>query len=172
VAALGLTAVLLGFTAQFLFNGIGLWEKNDYAYRRQRQLKIIYQSLASDLEATVTGRLLPETLLTGDENTLRFWREAPSGLRLIEYRYDLTAKTVWRSDAFWGEEPSERELVTKATKWEFEYYDSKNSSWQGRWNTDTAVALPALVRVTVATDLGDLGKMIFAIKARQEEETD
>jgi len=171
LAALTLTVLLLGFLSQFLYNGITLWSRNDKAYRGQHQLKLIYQTLANDLESIFSGPFLPgEKLFQGEEQSLIFWSESGSGLKVIRYRYDSYEKTVWRSAGYWGSEPDERKLLTGITEWRFEYFEPKRRNWVLSWKPSFKTELPALVKVTAKTDLNKLGPLVFTIKARRDEE--
>ncbi|NLY74816.1 MAG: hypothetical protein GX075_05895 [Firmicutes bacterium] len=171
LAALTLTVLLLGFLSQFLYNGVSLWSRNDRAYRGQHQMKLIYQTLTNDLEGTFSGPFLPgEKSFQGEEQSLTFWSESGSGLKVIEYRYDAYEKTVWRSVGFWGGEPVERKLLTGITEWRFEYFEPKRRNWLLFWKPSSRTGLPALIKVTAKTDLNTLGPLTITIKTRRDEE--
>lgn len=170
LASLTLTIFLLMMLAQFLKDGVGLWSKNDRAYRNQHQLKYVYQTLANDLEGVFTGRFLPEKPFQGEELRMVFWNESNDGLRQIGYRYDLEAKTVRRWSGFWGGDPEEINLLNGVIEWRFEYFEPNKKNWVLEWNPSTGMELPSLVKVTAKTDLGLLGPIVFPIKTCQYKE--
>ncbi len=170
LAALALTAVLLGLLSQFLYNSVGLWSKNDKAYRTQHQLKYVYQTLANDLGTVFASSLLPEEPFQGEELTLDFWSENSRGLEQIRYRYDFETKALWRSAGFWGSEPEARKLFAGVSEWRFEYFEPSKRNWVLYWKPSYRTELPSLVRITAKTDLGVLGPFVFSIKTRRNEE--
>ncbi|MGE5605160.1 MAG: hypothetical protein ACM3YE_05655 [Bacteroidota bacterium] len=170
VAALALTSLLLGLLSQFLYTTVGLWSKNDKAYRYQHQLKYVYQTLANDFETVFTSRFLPEEPFQGEELQLSFWSENYHGLEQIRYRYDFENKTLWRSAGFWGSEPEARKLFTGISEWRFEYFEPKKRNWVLYWKPSYRTELPSLVKITARTELGVLGPLVFSIKARRNEE--
>jgi type II secretory pathway component PulJ len=170
VASLALSILLLGMLSQFLYSGAGLWNKNDQAYQNQHQLKFIYQTIANDLENVFSGRFLPEETFQGEEYHFNCWCESNSGLKRIEYRYDLQEKAVWRWAGYWGSAPEERKLYSGVSEWRFEYFDPKNCNWVLSWDPSTKTELPSLLKVTAKTDLGVIGPVVFSIKSWRDEE--
>lgn len=170
LASLTLTIFLLGMLAQFLKDGVGLWSKNDRAYRNQHQLKYVYQTLANDLEGVFTGRFLPDKPFQGEELRLVFWNESNDGLKQIGYRYDLETKAVRRWSGIWGGVPEESNLFSGVSEWRFEYYKPDKKNWVLEWNPSTDMELPSLVKITAKTDLGVLGPVVFPIKTCQYKE--
>ncbi len=169
LAALALTSLLLGLLSQFLYTSVRLWSKNDQAYRRQHQLKYVYQNLANDFGTVFTSRFLPEEPFQGEELKLNFWSENYRGLEQIRYRYDFETKTLWRSAGFWGSEPEERELFTGISEWKFEYFEPEKRNWVLYWKPSYRTELPSLIRITAQTELGAIGPLVFPIKTRRNE---
>lgn len=170
VAALALTSLLLGLLSQFLYTTVGLWSKNDKAYRYQHQLKYVYQTLANDFGTVFTSSFLPEESFKGEELQLSFWSENYRGLEQIRYRYDYENKTLWRSAGFWGSEPEAQKLFTGISEWRFEFFEPKNRNWVLYWKPSYRTELPSLVKVTARTELGVMGPLVFSIKTRRNEE--
>ena len=170
LAALALTSLLLGLLSQFLYTSVRLWSKNDQAYRRQHQLKYVYQNLANDFGTVFTSRFLPEEPFQGEELKLNFWSENYRGLEQIQYRYDFETKALWRSAGFWGSEPEGRELFTGISQWKFEYFEPEKRNWVLYWKPSYRTELPSLVRITAQTELGVIGSLVFPIKTRRNEE--
>jgi len=170
VAALALTAVLLGMLSQFLYSSISLWGKTDKVYRKQHQLKYIYQTVANDLGTVFSSGFLPEEPFQGEELSLKFWSETSDGLKYIGYRYDLEAKAFWRSATVWGGVPEERKLFTGILEWQFEYFEPEKRNWVLYWKPSFTGELPSLVKITAKTELGIMGPFIFPIETRRNEE--
>lgn len=169
VASLALSILLLGMLSQFLYSGAGLWNKNDQAYRDQRQLKFIYQTIANDLENVFSGRFLPEDTFQGEEYLFNCWCESDTGLKRIGYRYDLQEKAVWRWAGYWGSAPEERKLFSGVSQWRFEYFDPNKSNWFLNWEPSNKTELPSLVKVTAKTDRGVIGPVVIHIKSWRDE---
>ncbi len=169
LAALALTTVLLGMLSQFLYSSVSLWSKNDKVYRKQHQLKYVYQTIANDLGGVFSSRFLPEEPFKGEENRLNFWNESPRGLKYIGYRYDYEAKALWRSAGLWGSVPEERKLFTGISEWRFEYFEPKKRNWVLYWEPSFPGELPSLVKITAKSDLGILGPFVFPIEVRRNE---
>lgn len=170
LAALALTSLLLGMLSQFLYSSVSLWSKNDQAYRKQHQLKYVYQTIANDLGGVITSQFLPEEPFQGEELQLNFWSENYRGLEQIGYRYDYEAKALWRTAGFWGSAPLEQKLFSGISEWRFEYFEPKKRNWVLYWKPSSRTELPSLVKITAKTDLGVLGPFVFSIKTRRNEE--
>lgn len=170
LAALALTALLLSMLSQFLYSSISLWSKNDKAYRKQHQLKYVYQTIANDLGGVFSSRFLPEKQFQGEELRLNFWVEDSRGLECIGYRYDYESKALWRSSGFWGSAPEEQKLFTGVSEWRFEYFEPKKKNWVLYWEPSFPAELPSLIKITAKTDLGILGPFVFPIETRRNEE--
>lgn len=169
LASLALTGLLLGLLSQFLYTSVRLWSKNDQAYRKQHQLKYVYQSLANDFGTVFSSRFLPEEPFQGEELKLSFWSENYHGLEQIQYRYDFETKALWRSAGFWGSEPEERKLFTGISEWKFEYFEPEKRNWVLYWKPSYRTELPSLIRITAQTELGAIGPLVFPIKTRRNE---
>lgn len=171
--SLTFTAVLLGVLSQFLYSGVRFWGKNDQAYRRLSQFKMVFQVTYNDLASAFAGSYLPEFSLTGDEYQLSFWKETTAGLVLVNYRYDSFKKIVYRSAGFWGSKPEENEVFTDIVSWRFEYYKPDQKNWLLEWKPERKDQIPSLVRITVKTKTTDLGSMVIPLKTwRPEEKSD
>lgn len=168
--SLGLIAFILGVLAQFLYAGVGFWAKNDRVYLRQHQLRLIYQILNNDLEAAFTGRFIPEVALKGDPEQLEFWRETALGLRQIRYRYDPERHWLVYSSALWGATPEETPILQGISEWRFEYFNPRLEAWRSDWDPEQRTAVPSLVQVTVTTDAGDLGRLVFPIRVSRKDD--
>jgi prepilin-type N-terminal cleavage/methylation domain-containing protein len=172
LAAICISAVLFGVLSEFLFNCAKLWDRQDRAYQKQHQVKLVYQTLLLDLTPLYPGFCLPEGAVQGDERQLRFWRETNAGLVRITYRYDPVAQKVWRSSGFAGSEPKEAELFSDVVGWRFEYYQATTKNWLLQWGAERKLpeTVPKLIRVSVRTKLGNLGVLTFPVKAWHLEE--
>lgn len=164
VVSLGLLAFILGVLAQFLYGGVRFWAKNDRAYLRQHQLRIIYQTLNHDLEAAFAGRFAPEIAMRGNPEQVRFWRETAAGLRQVSYRYDPERHCVTYSSALWGSDPEEKLIFKDITEWRFEYFNLRLETWMPDWESEQKAQLPSLVQVTLKTQAGNLGRLVFPIR--------
>jgi prepilin-type N-terminal cleavage/methylation domain-containing protein len=171
LASLALLVILLGVLSQFLYNGVHLWGRHDRAYERRHQLRVISQTLSSDLAALVNSPFLAEPALSGDEYEMSFWTEAKDGLVQIKYRYDQQTQKVFKSTGFWGSKPPENELLTAVKSWSIEYYRPKTNNWEQLWKPTYKNELPSLIRVTMQSKTDDLGTMVFPIKAWHKEST-
>jgi hypothetical protein len=167
VASLAITAVLLAVLSQFLFSAAGLWGKNDRAYRGQHQFKLIYQTVYSDLSAAYAGGYLPVAALAGEPTGLRFWKETPSGLQQVSYRFDPSQAKVFRSTGFWGGSAPETELFREIVAWQWEYYQPSTRNWLPEWRPGIGPGLPALIRLSVRTKTRNLGNMIIPLQASE-----
>lgn len=167
--SIGMTGVLLAVLAQFLLSGLKLWERNDKGYRRQHQMKFIYQTVYDELSNMLYGDYLPEYLISGDDYKLSFWRESNTGLILVTYRYDFNEKKVYRSEGFYGSNPGETMLFDDISNWQFEYYEPETRNWLREWTSDRK-ELPALIRITAKTKENNLGTLIIPVKAWHNHE--
>lgn len=175
LVSLSMFAILLALLSQFLFNGIRLWERNDRAYQRQHQLKVIYQTIDNDLSGMLAGCFLPEGALTGEETELHFWKESEKlGAYQVHYRFEQWEKKVYRSTNIFGGETEEEVWLTGIKAWEFNFYDPESENWLFDWEPDMKWKLPALVRIAVKTEDHDLGKLIFPVRVwtKEAEEDD
>lgn len=163
LVSLTISAVLFAILAQFMFSGIQLWGKNDQAYQRQHRLNLVYQVVYNDLATVYVSNYLAEKAFKGDEYQLNFWREAPSGLVQVTYRYDRSSKQVFRTIGFWGSTPAEVSIFKNFNTWKFEYYQPNTKSWISEWDPDQKTAVPALIRITGKSDT-DLGQIVIPIK--------
>ncbi|HYH01883.1 MAG TPA: hypothetical protein VEC37_02180, partial [Bacillota bacterium] len=93
VAALSLTALLLGILSQLLFSGVRLWSKQDLFYQQQHRFKFVYQTLYNDFSAAFASTYLPEPALKGDDAKVQLWSETENGLVQITYHFDYTDQT-------------------------------------------------------------------------------
>ncbi len=162
--SISITGLLLAILSQFLLSGVRMWERNDRGYRRQHQLKLVYQTAYNEISTMCYGEYLPEYLIDGGDTRLSFWRETPRGLEFVNYRYDLNEKVIYHSQGFYGSEPPEVVLYKGIENWEFEYFDPKNRNWLREWKSDKK-ELPALIRITVKTKDADLGTLTVPVKA-------
>lgn len=167
--SIGMTGVLLTVLAQFMISGIKLWERNDQGYRRQHQMKFIYQTVSDEVSTMLYGDYLPEYIISGDDYKLSFWRESRTGLILVTYRYDFNDHKVYRSEGFYGSTPGETVLFNDILNWQFEYYEPKTRNWLREWTSDRK-ELPALIRITVKTKISNLGTLIIPVKAWHDNE--
>jgi type II secretory pathway component PulJ len=170
LAAISLTAVLLGVLSQLLFSGVRLWGKQNYSYRLQHQQSIVYQNLLMDFERAVVRPYLPEPALQGDELRLVFWADTAAGLVRMTYHYQPEEKTLYRAAGFWGQTPEGASFIKELRDWKFEYFDPKTENWVGEWNPERKDRFPRLIKVSVATKYGKLRDMIFALKPGDNEE--
>jgi prepilin-type N-terminal cleavage/methylation domain-containing protein len=162
--SISITGLLLAILAQFLLSGVQLWERNDRGYRRQHQLKLVYQTAYNELSTMCYGEYLPDFIINGDDWQLGFWRETTRGLVFVKYRYDLNEKIVYYSEGFYGSKPPETALYKEIINWQFEYFDQKNRNWLREWKSDRK-ELPALIRITVKSKDADLGTLTIPVKA-------
>jgi hypothetical protein len=173
LVALSLTAFLLGVISQFLFTGVKFWAKNDLAYRRQHQLKVVFLTTYSDISSAFIGSYLPDFSMSGDEYQLNFWRETAEGLVLVKYRFEPPEHKVYRSAGFWGGTPPENELFTGIDSWKFEYYQTSSKNWLLEWKPERKDEVPSLIRITVKSKLVNMGTLYIPLKVwRGEEKTD
>ena len=162
--SLSIIGLLLAVLTQFLVNGVQLWERNDRGYRRQHQLKIIYQTTYNEISTMCGSDYLPKYLIDGDDYQLHFWRETAKGVVLVAYRYAFTDGKVYRSEGFYGSEPLETVLYNDITNWQFEYFEQSSRNWLREWKSDRK-ELPALIRITAKTKDTDLGMMVIPVKS-------
>jgi hypothetical protein len=162
--SIGLTGVLLAILAQFMLSGVKLWERNDRGYRRQHQMKFIYQMVYNEVSTMLYGEYLPDYIISGDDYKLSFWRESDNGLILVTYRYDFNEKKVYRSEGFYGSSPGDELLFEDIANWQFEYYEPKTRNWLREWTADRK-ELPALIRITLKTKNSNLGTLTIPVKA-------
>ncbi len=149
LASLSLLMVLLGVLSQFLYTDVRLWGKNNNAFERGYQLRVLSQTFHNDLGSMVSGAFLAEASLQGDDYHFAFWAVKPDGLVQIQYRYDPSAQKVFRSAGFWGSKPQEKLVFDRVEDWKFEYYRPKTKNWELYWKPDqNKTDLPSLVRVT------------------------
>ena len=80
-----LLVILLAVLSQFLYNGARMWGKNDRAYERRRELRLISQTFNTDLGQLVNSPFLAEPAFSGDEYGFTFWAETGAGLVKIKY---------------------------------------------------------------------------------------
>lgn len=170
LASLSLLAFILGVMAEFLYNGVRFWGRSNHAYQLQHELALIDQTFRNDLESAYVNRFLPGNAVEGKEDELTFWRETSTGLQQRRYRYDPEHQCLFRATGLQGAKPEENTLLSAVREWHFEYWDPETENWSFDWNPDSKTAVPTLVRVTVKTDTGDLGKLVFPIKAEAGEE--
>ena len=162
--SIGITGLLLVILAQFMVSGIKLWERNDRGYRRQHQMKFIYQSVYQEVSCMLCGDYLPEYIISGDDYKLSFWRESDAGLILVTYRYDMNDKKVYRSEGFYGSSPGDTVLFEDIINWQFEYFEPETRNWLREWTSDRR-ELPALIRITAKTKDSNLGALTIPVKA-------
>lgn len=167
--SIGLSGLLLVILAQFMLSGIKLWERNDGGYRRQHQMKIVYERLYEEVSCMLHGDYLPEYIISGDDYKLSFWRESGAGLVLVTYRYDFNDNKVYRSEGFYGSRPEDTVLFDGITNWQFEYYEPKTRNWLREWTSDRK-ELPALIRITVKSKDSNLGTLTIPVKAWHSNE--
>ena len=172
LVTLSITAFLFLILAQFLFSGVQLWAKNDQAYRRQHQLNLVFQSLNGDLGAMIPGGYLPEVAASGDQYQFKCWGENEQGLVQFEYRYDQQERKVFRTVGFWGGQPVASVLLEAVDDWKFEYFQAHSKRWLITWSPEQRNEVPALVKVTFKTKLGDLGSMIIPINTAYDFKED
>ena len=170
LAALTLTAMILAILAQLMLNGIKLWDKNNQAFARQRQLKIIYQTLYRDFTSMYFHPFLPEAPVLGNEQQLVFWQESTKGLVMVKYWYDPGTKEVYRSQGFWGSEPEGRIIFKGITSWQFEYFEPHSQNWLLEWKQVEKRPLPGLIRVTIATEKSKWAPLVFPVKCWYDRE--
>lgn len=163
VAAITLTALILAILAQFLLSGVRLWDKNNQAFGKERELKVIYQTLNRDLTAMYYHPFLPEPPILGNEQELIFWQEGTAGLVRVKYWYDQGTKEVYRSAGFWGSEPEGRILFKGVTSWKFEYFEPHTRDWLLEWEPKQTRPLPGLIRVTFKTEKSNVGSLVFQV---------
>jgi len=168
--SIALTGILLAVLAQFLLSGVQLWGRNDRGYRRQHQLKFIYQTVSDEVSTMFYGDYLPDFAVKGDDYQLSFWRESTTGLILVTYRFDLNDQKVYRSQGFYGSTPEETVMFTDISSWQFEYYESETQNWLREWTSDRK-ELPALIRITVTTADSNLGTLVIPVKAWHSQES-
>ncbi|HYH04117.1 MAG TPA: hypothetical protein VEC37_13520, partial [Bacillota bacterium] len=155
-----------------LNTGGRMWTKNDHAYQKQHQLQNVYQVLAKDLQSAYCSEFLPEAALQGDEREMAFWRETPTGLQKITYRYDPTQKVLYRAAGFWGEKLEETPLFQDILTWKFEYFEEQSRNWKYNWDAQIKTAVPSLVKVTATTGLTNLGSLVIPLEIGPKEEND
>lgn len=170
LAAITLTTLIMAILAQFLLSGVRLWDKNNQAFSKQRQLKIIYQTLNRDLATMYYQPYLPEAAVIGNEQELVFWEENNAGLVMVKYWYDAGTKEVYRSEGFWGSEPGGRIILKGITSWQFEYFEPHSQNWLLEWEPKTNRPLPGLIRVTIKTEKSNLGSLVFQVKTWYDRE--
>ncbi len=172
LAAICISALLLGVLAEFLFSCTGLWAKSDRGYQREQQLKFIYQMLERDFISIYPGTYLGELpAIEGDETRCAFWLETGQGLVRVQYRYDQENGKVYRVSGVAGSDPTEKTLFDDVTIWKIEYYDAFAQNWLLQWQvrpTEREI-LPKLLRVSVQTKLANFGTLTFPIKAWRPE---
>ncbi|HEY8463057.1 MAG TPA: type II secretion system protein GspJ [Bacillota bacterium] len=164
IAALSLTAFLLGILSQLLYSGARLWEHQSRSYQWQHQLRLVYQTLYHDFSNAVCGVYLPENAIKGDDLKVQLWGETPSGLYRITYQYDSATGTVTRTVGRWGEEAEAVPLFKGIKSWKLEYFEATWKSWVAEWDPEQKDELPSLIRVTLATKAGRLGTLTFPVK--------
>ncbi len=164
IAAIGLSALLLGVLAQFTYSIAGLWSRNDQAYRRQYVLRSIEQTLYQDFSVAYSSPYLPEPALKGNEYEVTFWQETNAGLVRVRYNYDSANQTVYRSSGFWGDQSEAAVLFQEVIDWRFEYFQVSTKNWLIEWEPEQPTELPSLIRLTVRTKLGAAGP--FTVPAR------
>lgn len=169
VAALSLTALLLGILSQLLFSGVRLWSRQDRFYQQQHRFKFVYQTLYNDFSTAFASTYLPEPAMKGDDVEVQFWSETEKGLVQIKYCYDHTEQTVSRTEGFWGQEVAAKPLFKEVQQWKLEYFEPEWKSWVADWDHGDKGKLPSLIRVSIATKSGDLGTMTFPVKAWRKE---
>jgi hypothetical protein len=169
VAALGIMVLLLAVLAQLLHTGGRLWLKSDRAYQMPHQLQDLQNLLGQDLHQAYASDFLPGRALSGDATQLALWRETPRGLEQVTYRYEASAKTLYRSAGFWGERCEAEAAFTGLAAWKFEYYAAVAKNWQYNWEPERKSTLPSLIRITAATPAHDLGSQVIAVEAGHDE---
>ena len=172
LVTLSITAFLFLVLSQFLLSGVQLWAKNDHAYRRQHLLNLVFQSLNRDLGAMIPGGYLPEVAASGDQYQFKCWIENEQGLIQLEYRYDQQERKVYRIVGFWGGQPVEKVLLEEVDDWKFEYFQAHSKRWLITWSPEQRSEVPALIKVTFKTKLGDLGSMIIPVNTAQDSKED
>jgi type II secretory pathway component PulJ len=172
VAALGIMVMLLAVLAQLLHTGGRLWLKSDRAYQAPHQLQDLQNLLGQDLRQAYTSDFLPGQALSGDATQLVLWRETSRGLEQVTYRYDASAKILYRSAGFWGERCVEEAAFADLAAWKFEYYAAAAKRWQYNWKPERKTNLPSLIRITAATPTHDLGSQVIAVEAAGYDEAD
>jgi type II secretory pathway component PulJ len=170
LASLGILVILLAVLSQMLYTGSRLWLKNDYAYQKQHRLQDLYTILAPELRSACSSEFLPTPACQGDGQQLSFWRETGAGLEQVTYRYDAGQKTLYRMAGFWGAQPEAELLFTDLVAWKFEYFEAATRNWKDDWKPAVKTALPALIRITVATTRTDLGAIAIPLEAWHAED--
>ena len=167
---LAITAFLLVILSEFLFSGMRLWAKNDQAYRRQHQIKLVYQVINKELSTLYINPYLPDKALTGTDIEAEFWKESTAGLVKVKYRYEQTEHILYRSVGFAGTTPSETALFKNIKDWKFEYYQPHTQNWVLEWDPKEKTSVPSLIRISIATKESDLGTFTIPVKAWHSEE--
>jgi type II secretory pathway pseudopilin PulG len=169
LAAISLTAVLLGILSQLLFSGVRLWGKQSASYRLQHQQSLVFQNLTMDFERLVARTYLPEPALAGNELKMACWDDTATGLMRVIYTYKPDEKSVCRLAGLWGQTPAETLVINEVQDWKFEYYNPKTASWTGEWSPKLKSQLPCLIKVTAVTKYGRFRPMIFPLKPGDKE---
>jgi prepilin-type N-terminal cleavage/methylation domain-containing protein len=167
LASLSLLAILLVVLSQFLYTSVHLWGKNDHAYERRHQLRLISQTLNTDLGLLVNSPFLPEPAIRGDEYDFTFWAATNDGLVQVKYHFDSQEQKVFRSEGFWGSKPAENLLLDQVKEWKVEYYRPKTKNWDLQWQPAPTLKndIPSLIKVTITVGKNSLGSLVFPIKA-------
>lgn len=167
--AIGISAILLGVLAEFLYSGVRMWTKSDRAYQRQHELKYIYQVLQNELTDLVALPNLPGEILTGDGEQIKFWRQTSAGLVQVGYRFDRSELQIMKTEGFWGSTPGETVLFHGVTGWSIEYYQPRTKNWARQWDSGQSREIPALIRFNVTTKTAPLGSIVIPVKVWSKE---
>ncbi|MFZ5801760.1 MAG: PulJ/GspJ family protein [Candidatus Omnitrophota bacterium] len=159
-----LTALIGLGLYQALSQGIGIWR---YAQKQGpgEDVQIVFEKIAEDLSNAVAFQAQP---FTGAEGHFTFFSRAPSQMlrangipwgeeiRRIRYRYDVTARTLWKEISDYPTLLRRRERITESQKilgnmenFKVRYYTvdrQKKPAWVLDWKKQCA---PEAVKVTV-----------------------
>lgn len=164
LVSLTLIGLVLAVMSEFLYSGVSFYARSSQAYQRQHDLNFIYQTLQNELDNLCSNPFLPEDAFEGNGETMTFWRESPTGLYQITYRYDVSNRQLMYGRNFFGGLPLEKVIFTDIEAWQFEYFDPFAKNWAPVWNPSQKNDIPSLVRVSLSTQAGKLGELVFSIK--------
>jgi prepilin-type N-terminal cleavage/methylation domain-containing protein len=169
LASLSLLVILLAVLSQFLYNSSRMWGKNDRAYERLSELRLISHTLNTDLGQLVNSPFLTEPAFSGDEYGCAFWAETGAGLVHIKYSYDQQNQKVFKTIGFQGSKPPENQLFGGVGNWKIEYFRPQTKNWELQWQPVSKNEIPALIRVTATMGNHELGPLVVPIKAWHNE---